>query len=135
MPLLLVLRPHALLARLCAASLAAAGCGGTPTGPDVELTELRGARVPATVAPGTAFMVVGYFGRGACDRVTPVVEQTAAGVQLALVRRVERTPRPCTDILVGDSVVARVGTAATLPFTVRLRRSGEPDSVLVVRAP
>jgi hypothetical protein len=117
----------------CAAALAASGCGGTPTSPDVELTELRGARVPATVAPGTAFTVVGYYGRGACDQVTPVVEQTAAGVQLALVRRVERTPRPCIDILVGDSVVARVGPAATLPFTVRLRRSGGPDSVLVVR--
>jgi hypothetical protein len=132
-PPLLALRPRALLTFACAASLAAAGCGGTPTGPDVEVTELRGARVPATVAPGTAFTVVGYYGHGACDQVTPVVEQTADGVQLALVRRVERTARPCTDILVGDSVVARVGPAATLPFTVRLRRRGGPDSVLVVR--
>jgi hypothetical protein len=111
------------------------GCAGAPTSPVTELTELLGARVPTTAPAGAGFMVVGYFGHGACDRVTPIVEQTPSSLRMALVRQVDRTPQPCVDILVGDSVVARVGAGATLPFTVRLARRGAGESVIVVRGP
>lgn len=110
------------------------GCGSEPTAPAGRLSHLIGAQVPETVAPGTGFRVVGYFGRGACDEVTRVVEPSTDGVRLSLLGQAEVVQGPCIDMLVTDSVVANIAPSAPRPFTVQLRAAGR-DSIIVVRAP
>ena len=113
---------------------AGVGCRGA-TAPTGQLAELLGARVPATAAPGEALEVAGYFGRGACERTRPVVERSGATLSLALVREVPDSPGPCIGVLLPDTVVARVPAPVPLPLTVRFRRAGAADSVVVVRGP
>jgi hypothetical protein len=114
----------------------AAACRSPQEPTTGRAAELLGARIPAVVAPGTAFRLVAYFGRGACDAIEPVTELTPSEASIGM--RLRPIPVPagagCPLILISDSVVVTVAPPITLPYTVRLQRAQLPDSVVVVRA-
>ncbi len=132
--LLSFVNPCPRLAVVVAILALAFGCRNAPTGLEGEYAELLGARVPTSVPEGATFEVVGYFGRGACDVTRPEVVRTPMGVRMALLRVPARTDDPCIGVLLPDTVSVQVSPPFPLPFTVRLRRAGAPDSVIVVRA-
>jgi len=117
---------------VCAALVACADA----TAPDEELTiTLESVRVPAEVVSPASFDIVGVFWRGACEPVHQRVVREAAGVRVTVFQKVG-VPSPdfvCIARVSIDTVVVRIDAPYTLPFTVRLERAGESDTVLVVR--
>ncbi len=122
-----------IVAAACSALL---GCHSTPTAPsEYRSAALERVSAPASVVPGSAFSVTGYYGRGACDDARPVREQSATGARLGLRLAANVPPgTACIMILLIDSVRVEVGAPYTLPYTVRFERYMQPDSVVVITA-
>ena len=106
------------------------------TAPDAERTlTLESISVPAAVVSPASFDIVGVYWRGACVAVSQRVVREPTGVRVQVYQKMG-VPGPdvvCIAMVFRDTVVVRVDAPYTLPFTVRLQRGGESDTVLVVR--
>ena len=109
---------------LCTTGIAAflaAGCRSPSESGVGRAAELLEARIPAAVAPGTAFEMVAYFGRGACDAAQPEVHLQSAsariGMRLRPVAIAARGPAAVAHVFVksGDAVNSRAEFNSSLP--------------------
>lgn len=105
------------------------------TAPDAERTaSLESARVPSEVVPPASFDILAVYWRGACDATRQSIVRESAEVRVTVFQRYAAPPGAvCVRAVFLDSVVVRIDPPYTLPFTVRLERGGESDTVLVVR--
>lgn len=129
--------PSSALRVLCALVVSAAvGACNDATAPDAERTiTLESVSVPAEIVSPASFDIVGVYWRGACEAVQQRVVREPAGVRVTVFQKVV-VPSPdvaCIAMVSRDTVVVRIDAPYALPFTVRLQRGGEADTVLVVR--
>lgn len=118
------------------AGVAVVACHGDTTAPRTSHpAELLRVEAPKTVAPGSAFSVLAYYGRGACDSASPVTERALSGARLGLQLTYSAPDGAvCPDILISESVSLQVTPPYSLPYTVRLQRPSGTDSVVVIAA-